>query len=200
MLTRLKNKVRGLVHKSKKELTFAETKLNTVIGPIKVKLLPGATIPKYMTDGSAGIDLVAHNFIALYDGQEEKNIARITQNTVKSNKGYVTLRHGERLLVGTGLFMEIPEGYELQVRDRSGNSLKKGLKVFNSPGTIDSDYRGEIGVILWNTNMHSMLRIELGERIAQGIFLQIERPDFFDSTDISTTSRGEGGFGHTGSK
>ncbi len=105
----------------------------------------------------------------------------------------------ERKLIATGLFIEIPEGYEAQIRPRSGLALKKGITVLNSPGTIDSDYRGEIGVILVNLSNEDVL-IEDGERICQMIFAKHEHVSFSNSVVISETSRGDGGFGHTGTK
>jgi dUTP pyrophosphatase len=101
------------------------------------------------------------------------------------------------LLVGTGLFMQIPQGYELQIRDRSGLSLKKGLKVFNAPGTIDSDYRGEIGVILANLS-DGLVKVQLGERIAQGVISKVEQIKFTLSEQLTETKRDSGGFGSTG--
>jgi len=109
----------------------------------------------------------------------------------------VILKPLERKLIPTGLFLELPEGYEAQIRPRSGLALKKGLTVLNSPGTIDSDYRGEIGVILINLSNDNVI-IEDGERICQMVIAKFEHI-YFENTDfISETMRGEGGFGHTG--
>jgi len=104
-----------------------------------------------------------------------------------------------RTLVKTGLFMEIPVGFECQVRPRSGLALKKGISVLNSPGTIDADYRGEVGVILINLSNETFV-IEDGERIAQLVFAQVEQAAWNEVVELSETNRGEGGFGSTGVK
>lgn len=137
------------------------------------KLHEDAIIPQYQTKGSAGFD-----FHAIVDNSEWIN-------------------SGESLLVKTGLSIEIPEGHELQIRSRSGLALKNGIVVLNSPGTIDSDYRGEIGIILVN---HSKFHhtIKTGERIAQGVICKVEQPEIIVVEELSETSRGEGGFGSTG--
>lgn len=111
----------------------------------------------------------------------------------------VSLKPLERRLIGTGLFLEIPEGYEAQIRPRSGLALKKGLTVLNSPGTIDADYRGEIGVILINLSNLEVL-IEDGERICQMVFAKHEQVILKNVDIIAETDRGAGGFGHTGTK
>jgi len=130
-------------------------------------------IPGYSTPFSAGVDLRAN-----------------LDNTIH-------IKPFERILVKTGLFIEIPEGYEAQIRPRSGLALKKGLTVLNSPGTIDSDYRGEIGVILINLS-EVVVSIEDGERICQMVFSKYEQVEFNEVTIINSTQRGAGGFGHTG--
>lgn len=130
-------------------------------------------LPAYETTASAGLDLRA--FLP------EK----------------IVLRPLERALVRTGLFMEIPEGYEAQVRPRSGLALKHGITVLNSPGTIDADYRGEIGVILVNLSQEPF-GIESGDRIAQMVFAKVEQAEWTETGSLSETSRGEGGFGSTG--
>lgn len=132
-------------------------------------------LPKYETAQSAGLDLKAY----LPDGP-------------------VTLRPLERGLVKTGLFIELPAGYEAQVRPRSGLALKKGVTVLNSPGTIDSDYRGEICVILINLSQDDFV-INDGERIAQMVVARHEQAELVEVKELSDTERGAGGFGHTGS-
>ena len=132
-------------------------------------------LPAYETIGSAGLDIRA--FI------EES----------------ITLKPLERKLVKTGLFLEIPLGYEAQVRPRSGFALKNGVTVLNSPGTIDSDYRGEIGVILINLSQENV-EIHSGDRIAQLVFASLEQAVWTEVETISETERGEGGFGSTGKK
>ena len=105
----------------------------------------------------------------------------------------------ERVLVKTGLFIELPQGYEAQVRPRSGLALKKGITCLNSPGTIDADYRGEIGVILVNLSKEPFT-IEDGERIAQLVIAKHERAEWIEAVELSETERGAGGFGSTGVK
>ena len=132
-------------------------------------------LPNYETIASAGMDLRA-------------NISEP-----------ITLKSLERTIVKTGLFIELPIGYEAQVRPRSGLAAKKGITVLNSPGTIDADYRGEIGVILVNLSKEDFV-IENGERIAQLIIAKHERAEWQEVLELSETSRGEGGFGSTGIK
>ena len=129
--------------------------------------------PEYATVHSAGLDLKA-------------NIDKP-----------IVLKPLERTLVSTGLFIELPEGYEAQIRPRSGLALKKGITVLNTPGTIDSDYRGQIGVILINLSNEEVI-IEDGERICQMVITKFEHIEFENTNQISETKRGEGGFGHTG--
>ena len=130
-------------------------------------------LPAYATPQSAGMDLRA-------------NI-----------EGPVTLRPLERRLIPTGLFMALPAGYEAQVRPRSGLALKHGITVLNSPGTIDADYRGEIGVVLVNLSQEEFV-VNDGERIAQMVIAKHENADFIEVETLDDTERGTGGFGHTG--
>ena len=132
-------------------------------------------IPQYETPLSAGVDLRA-------------NIDEA-----------ITLKPLQRALVKTGLFMAIPAGYEAQVRPRSGLAFKKGITVLNSPGTIDADYRGEVGVILVNLSDQDFV-VEDGERIAQLVVAKCEQAEFVETSELSETKRGEGGFGSTGVK
>ncbi len=132
-------------------------------------------LPSYETEASAGLDVRA-------------NI-----------DAPIELKPLERTLVKTGLFMEIPVGYECQVRPRSGLALKKGISVLNAPGTIDADYRGEVGVILINLSNESFI-IEDGERIAQLVFAKVEQAAWEEAVELSNTDRGAGGFGSTGVK
>jgi len=140
---------------------------------IKIQVKDEKYIPLYQSVGSAGADLVA----AI---EEEK-----------------VLQPDKRLLVPTGISIEIPQGYEVQVRSRSGLALKYGVSVLNSPGTIDSDYRGEVGVILINHGSEPF-SILPGMRIAQMVVAPVCRAHFLSAPFLVTTSRGEGGFGHTG--
>lgn len=111
----------------------------------------------------------------------------------------VTLQPLERKLIPTGLYVELPAGYEAQIRPRSGLALKRGLTVLNTPGTIDADYRGEIGVILINLSAETQT-IEPGERICQMVIAKHEQPELIEVTELSATERGAGGFGHSGVK
>ncbi len=132
-------------------------------------------LPAYATPQSAGMDLRA-------------NI-----------EAPITLRPMERRLIPTGLHIALPEGYEAQVRPRSGLALKHGLTVLNSPGTIDADYRGEVGVLLINLSQEDFV-INDGERIAQMVIARHEQADFVVVEELDQTERGEGGYGHTGVK
>ena len=111
----------------------------------------------------------------------------------------VTLKPLERRLIPTGLYMELPQGYEAQIRPRSGLALKRGITVLNTPGTIDADYRGEIGVILINFSAEEQT-IESGERICQMVIARHEQAEFIPVEVLGETERGAGGFGHSGIK
>lgn len=111
----------------------------------------------------------------------------------------IELKPLERALVKTGLFMEIPVGFECQVRPRSGLALKKGITVLNSPGTVDADYRGEVGVILINLSNETFV-VEDGERIAQLVFAEVAQAEWTQVEELTETDRGAGGFGSTGVK
>ena len=111
----------------------------------------------------------------------------------------ITLKPLERTIVKTGLFIELPVGYEAQVRPRSGLAAKKGITVLNAPGTVDADYRGEIGVILVNLSNEDFT-IENGERVAQLVIAKHERAQWIEVEELSSTDRGAGGFGSTGTK
>ena len=143
---------------------------------MKIKIVNNShhPLPKYETCQSAGMDLRAY-----------------------LPEGPVTLKPMQRGLVKTGLFMELPDGYEAQVRPRSGLALKKGITVLNSPGTIDADYRGEICVILINLSQEDFV-INDGERIAQMVIAKCEQAEVVEVTELTDTERGTGGFGHTG--
>lgn len=143
---------------------------------IKVKNVSTNPLPEFKTIGSAGVDVQA--FVP-----EGDRIIRIPA--------------GDRALIPTGLFLELPQGYEMQVRSRSGLALKEGIMVLNSPGTVDSDYRGEVGVILFNTT-DSEYHVIHGERIAQLVLKETEHFSWELVTELEETIRGEGGFGSTG--
>jgi dUTP pyrophosphatase len=142
---------------------------------VKVKIINKGhqQLPAYATPQSAGMDLRANIDAA------------------------ITLKPMERKLIPTGLFMALPEGYEAQVRPRSGLALKYGITVLNSPGTIDADYRGEVGVIIINLSQEDFI-INDGERIAQMVIARHETADFEQVEVLDDTERGEGGYGHTG--
>ena len=131
--------------------------------------------PAYATSQSAGLDLRAN----------------LTEP--------ITLKPLGRILIKTGLFIELPEGHEAQVRPRSGLAYKKGVTVLNSPGTIDADYRGEIGVILINLSEEEFI-IENGERVAQMVIAKHEQANWIDAETLESSERGDGGFGSTGVK
>jgi len=144
---------------------------------MKIKVINKSThaLPHYETIASAGMDLRAH----------------ITEP--------ITLKPLARAIVPTGIFMELPIGTEAQVRPRSGLAAKKGVTVLNAPGTIDADYRGEVGVILVNLSNEDFV-IENGERIAQMVIAQHSQAQWEEVTELSSTERGVGGFGSTGVK
>lgn len=144
---------------------------------IKVKVIKaeGIQLPEYATIGSSGMDVRA-------------NI-----------KEPITLGSLERVLIPTGIRAEIPEGYEIQVRPRSGLALKHGIGMVNSIGTIDSDYRGDIGVILVNLSKEPFI-INPNERIAQLVLAKVEKMEFVEVETLEDTERGIGGYGHTGTK
>lgn len=132
-------------------------------------------LPEYETDSSAGMDLRANL------------------------QAPVRLEPLERKVIRTGLFLELPKGYEAQVRPRSGLAARHGISVLNTPGTIDADYRGEVGVILVNLSKEPFV-IQDGERIAQMVIARHERAIWVEVEELSQTSRGEGGFGSTGTR
>ena len=140
---------------------------------VQVLISEGVTLPKYETSGSAGMDVRA-------------NISEP-----------IVLGSLERVLVPTGIKMAIPEGYEVQVRPRSGLALKHGISMANTPGTIDSDYRGEIGVILINLSKEEYI-IQPRERIGQLVLNKVAQMNFEVVESLDETERGAGGFGHTG--
>ena len=141
---------------------------------IGIKTEQGVDIPMRATKGASGVDLRC--------------------------KELTTLKPGQRKLVSTGIYLEIPYGYEAQIRPRSGLALIHGVTVLNTPGTIDCDYRGEIKVLLINRG-HASVLFNPNERIAQMVFAKVEQPIFYQiPEDFIETERGDGGFGHTGLK
>lgn len=154
--------------------------------------------PKYETAGSSGFDLAIYNFKTLYVSMDYRS-TDIEQHPVEVEPGTKSmyLTPHSRVLVGCGFKIAIPEGYELQIRPRSGLALKKGLTCANAVGTVDSDYRGEVGVILLNTSNHSIF-LSKGDRVAQGIITVSLHAGFHKVEALPETTRGEGGFGSTG--
>ena len=146
-----------------------------MIDKVEVKIVNKSTnaLPHYSTEQSAGMDLRAWL------------------------KEPVTLQPMERTLIPTGIYIELPPGYECQIRPRSGLALKRGLTVLNSPGTIDADYRGEIGVILINLSQEDFT-VNDGERIAQMVIARHEQAEWIPVETLDETERGAGGFGHSG--
>ena len=145
---------------------------------ISVKIVNNShhPLPAYSTIDSAGMDVRAY-----------------------LPNGPIVLKPMERRLIPTGLHIELPQGYECQIRPRSGLALKYGLTIVNSPGTIDADYRGEIGVILMNLSQDEFI-VNDGERICQMVVKEYTRVEWVQTESLSSSERGEGGFGHTGVK
>lgn len=141
--------------------------------PVHIRIKEGAQLPEYQSEGAAGADLCA--FV------EEP----------------IIVKPGAWALVPTGVFISMPAGYEAQIRPRSGLALRHGITLLNTPGTIDSDYRGEIQVILANLGTGDFA-IENGMRIAQIIFNRVLRAHFIEKVELDLTQRNDGGFGHTG--
>ena len=143
--------------------------------PLSINIINRSSnpLPAYATSGSSGMDLRA------------------------DLPAPVTLKSLERAFIPTGLYMELPEGYEAQVRPRSGLAIKQGLTCLNTPGTIDADYRGEIKVILINLSGENQI-IAHGDRVAQMVIQKVEQISWIPVTEIAATERNEGGFGHTG--
>lgn len=141
---------------------------------VEIKKVHGkAEIPEYKTMGAAGFDLSALSSVVIYPN--------------------------ETVIIKTGLAIKVPQGYELQIRPRSGLSVKTKLRVANSPGTIDSDYTGEIGIILENIG-DTCFNVSKGDRVAQGVICPVERATFKEVKELVQTERGDGGFGSTGVK
>ena len=145
------------------------------MAPIQIKIINTSQnqLPDYATSGSSGMDLRASLSVPL------------------------VLKPMQRELVPTGLFIELPENYEAQIRPRSGLAIKQGITCLNSPGTIDADYRGEIKVILINLSEQQQI-IHSGDRIAQMVIHQVQKASWIESETLNETERAEGGFGHTG--
>ena len=148
-------------------------------------------LPKYAHKGDAGFDLRAN--------VEEIKNDNYLFNAIKFNATTIILNPGGRVLIPTGLYMAIPEGYELQIRPRSGLALKYGITVVNTPGTIDSTYRGNIGVILKNDGTEPFI-IEQSDRIAQGVLNKVEEANLIEVDSLDETDRSDSGYGKSGVK
>ena len=138
-------------------------------------------LPTYSTEYSAGMDL------------------RANLKDEEGNDEIISIAPGERALIPTGIYLQLPYGYEAQIRPRSGLALKYGITVLNTPGTIDADYRGEIGVCLINHG-NDTFDVHHGDRIAQIVFAKVEQAALVEVSELVNTKRGDGGFGHTGIK
>ncbi len=173
--SQLEEQMRGIAKQVEKVVSDSLWKAAPGKVTLKIKRLPAfkGELPAYATEGASGLDVRA----CLDEA--------------------VTLQPGQRMLIPTGLSMEIPRGYEVQVRPRSGLAIMKGLSLVNTPGTVDADYRGEVKVIVINLGQEPIL-IQDQERIAQLVVCPIIQAQIEDTTDLSETSRGEGGFGSTG--
>jgi dUTP diphosphatase len=158
-------------------MTAKSARRRTMVGVVRLAHARGLDLPRYQSDGAAGMDLLA----------------------AISGRRPLRLAPGARALIPTGLVLELPSGFEAQVRPRSGLALRHGLTVLNSPGTIDCDYRGEVQVLLANLGA-APCTIARGERIAQLVFQRVERVRLREIDEASSTPRGGGGFGSTGSK
>lgn len=148
-------------------------------------------LPKYAHKGDAGLDLRANI--------EEIENNKYLFNAIKLNDTTIILNPGGRALIPTGLYMAIPEGYEFQIRPRSGLALKHGITVLNTPGTIDAIYRGNIGVILKNDGTEPFI-IEQGDRIAQGVLNKVEEANLIETDSLDETDRSDSGYGKSGVK
>lgn len=166
---------------------------------VKVSLEKGTELPKYGSNLASGVDLRAMTVEKIYERFEEidEQKFKVIKSKFESDEGAIFIGPQERILFGTGISIEsLPPSSEIQVRPRSGNSLKKGYTVANSPGTVDEDYRGNLGVIISNPYSYR-IRIEQGERIAQAVVVPILRMDW-EEGEGEDTERGENGFGSTG--
>ena len=157
-------------------------------------------LPIYSTSLSAGFDIRA-DLTKINSIKDIMGNGKIELVINDNDEKIVKLLPGARVLIPTGLHVAIPDDYELQIRPRSGLAIKNGITVLNSTGTIDSDFRGEIGIILINTDLDTPFEIEQGDRIAQGVLNMVEQVKWYNVDtieELGDTKRGQGGFGHTG--
>lgn len=154
------------------------------------KLYLDAQLPVRANPTDSGADVFVHHF--------ERSFTRMGSDSISPVIKEYTLCHGDRILIATGLSVAVEPGYEVQVRPRSGNALKRGLTVVNTPGTIDANYRGPVGIIIINTG-HEPDTIRVGEKIAQLVVCPVSLSEIVEVNDLDETDRGAGGFGSTGS-
>lgn len=168
---------------------------------ISLKLEEGVELPKYGSELASGADITVNKILKIFKGDTEKSpeeVAEVQKNF--EDRGWIKLRGHERILFGTGITVaDVPSDVELQVRSRSGVALKRGLFIANQPGTIDADYRGEIGIILYNSTPF-LNKVEKGERLAQLVSAKVHREEFGRSTEVIDTVRGDKGYGSSGTK
>ena len=175
---------------------------------VKIQLVDGGIMPKQATEGSAGLDLFAcisekedvyiegidqKNYLFSFKGELDESTFEVTPKEVP----FMILPPNVPMIVSAGFKVELPEGYEMQIRPRSGVSFKSNLRIANSPGTIDSDYRGNVGVIVENTGDTPII-IFHGDRIAQAVIQEVPKVTLAQVDDLSVTARDAGGFGSTG--
>lgn len=166
---------------------------------VKFKVEDGVSLPVYQTSMASGMDVSVQRILKYYRGGNQIPQQELDQMNILLNGGAViSISPFDRILVDTGLTLaEMDENLEIQVRSRSGLSLKEGLVVINSPGTIDADYRGKMGVILINNSI-APISIEKHQRVAQFVVSEVKRPVIQRAEEVFDTDRGEGGFGSTG--
>lgn len=162
---------------------------------MKIQVIKTTTneLPSYGSVEAAGCDLRADLWSIKEKFLFDTDIVRNEDNTIQS----LVIQPGGRALIPTGIQIALPVGYEAQIRPRSGLALKNGISIVNSPGTIDSDYRGDIGIILINHGFEPFT-VAQGDRIAQMVIVKHERAEFVEVVELNETDRGDGGFGHTG--
>lgn len=158
------------------------------------KVYSNAKVPEYQSSGAAGFDV--HAYVGFTETDSQKVSEYTTKRTFEQK---VIVGVGERRLIGTGLRFQVPQGYELQLRPRSGLALKKGISLTNSPATIDADYTGEVKVIIENRG-HEPFIVEHNDRICQGVINKVPQANFEVVEELDETERGSGGFGSSGVK
>lgn len=168
---------------------------------INLKLEEGVEMPEFKTEGAVGFDLSINKIINIFKGDKaiDADKLKLAQEGFE-RAGYIKIRPHERILFGTGVFAELPDNIELQIRSRSGVSLKKGLVIANSPGTIDPDYTGELGLIIYNTTPF-LSTISKGDRLGQAVPKELTKVELQQVDEITkNTNRGSDGYGSTGTK